>query len=75
MTADMYRSVVRKAGVESKVDSIGSTWTVQKSFKWTACETGRSQNPKLDGSEDSNWTILRNESGRSWNPKVGGLKK
>ena len=59
------------------LEKLGSSpkWTVQKSLKWTVCESGRSQNPKLDHSEGSNWTILRNENGRSWNPNVGGLKK
>ena len=60
----MDRSVVGKAWVESKVNVLGSKWMVQKSFKWTACESGRSQNPKVDGPEGSNMTVFRHKSGR-----------
>ena len=56
-----FNNALRKLnGVRSKVDSLGSKWTVQ--------------GVQLDGPNDLKWTVL-SRSGRSKKLKVNGLRK
>ena len=53
-----------------------------KDSKWTICESGRSWNPKVDGSKEKDWInesgrdiISRDKSRRSIGMKLDGLKE
>ena len=55
MGSSLKWTVMVQSGSEGvKVDGRVRNWTVQKGLKWTASESERSQNPKVNGPEGSN---------------------
>ena len=53
MGSSLKWTAMGQSGSEG-VDGRVRNWTVQKGLKWTASESERSQNPKVNGPEGSN---------------------
>ena len=65
-----FKRYILEHGVKSKVNGLGSKWTVQTT------ETGRSciklNSPKVDGYKTKDWSIKWDGTGRSKEMKLNG---